>query len=401
MLFNIGGKEFISNLNTYIIDTFLSHSSDSKKIIDYLLTVHAKELTPSVINFLIKKSSEPLNQIKNLSNIIGREFLINLNSDIISELIRKSSNLEELMNTLGERGKQYIKDINQYLKDDKINNLLNGLTNDKIININNVLFKFGGKDFITNLTIENIQSLFNNSKEVQDIVINNLINNINELKINITEFLLKILDNPEELINKLGNNKEQFIENLKNYWNSKSYKQSLYNMLRDSKNPKQILDILGENTDNLFDLSYNQFNLLRDSKNPEQIMEITNIKYLDSLQTDKIYDLLLKSPNPEGIMNIFGYDNEKVKKIVLGLDEYITSAKNSEALLRILKKYGKNINLRDYYSEQKEYNSPMNEIFKSLTSLQEELTEQRKISVKETNLMKVQNFIKMKRNNQK
>ena len=43
----------------------------------------------------------------------------------------------------------------------------------------------------------------------------------------------------------------------------------------------------------------------------------------------------------------------------------------------------------------------MNEIFKSLTSLQEELNKQKKISVKETNLMKVQNFIKMKRNNQK
>jgi hypothetical protein len=404
MLFNIGGKEFISNLNTYVIDNLLTHSSDSKKIIDYLLTVHAKELTPSVINFLLKKSSEPLNQIKNLINIIGREFLINLNSDIISELIRKSSNLEELMNILGERGKEYIKDItkniNTYLKGDKINDLLRELPNDKIINIINILFKFGGKDFITNLSIENIQSLFNKSKEVQDIVINNLINNINELKINITEFLLKILDNPEELINKLGNNKKQFIENLKNYWNTKSYKDSLYNMLRDSKNPKQILDILGENTDNLFDLSYTQFNLLRDSINPEQIMEITNIKYLDSLQPDKIYELLIKSPNPEGIMNIFGYDNEKVKKIVLGLDEYITSAKNSQALLRILKKYNKNIDLRDYYYEQKEYNSPINEIFKSLTSLQEELTEQRKVTIKETNLMKVQNFIKMKKNNQ-
>ena len=44
--------------------------------------------------------------------------------------------------------------------------------------------------------------------------------------------------------------------------------------------------------------------------------------------------------------------------------------------------------------------TPMNEIFKSLTSLQEELTEQRKITIKESNLMKVQNFIKNRKNNQ-
>ena len=43
--------------------------------------------------------------------------------------------------------------------------------------------------------------------------------------------------------------------------------------------------------------------------------------------------------------------------------------------------------------------SPMNEIFNSLSSLQEELTEQRKINIKESNLMKVQNFIKNKKNN--
>ncbi len=45
-------------------------------------------------------------------------------------------------------------------------------------------------------------------------------------------------------------------------------------------------------------------------------------------------------------------------------------------------------------------NSAINEIFKSLTSLQEELNKQRKLTIKETNLMKVQNFIKNRKNNQ-
>jgi hypothetical protein len=44
--------------------------------------------------------------------------------------------------------------------------------------------------------------------------------------------------------------------------------------------------------------------------------------------------------------------------------------------------------------------TPLEELFNSMSSLQEELTEQRKISIKETNLMKVQNFIKKRKNNQ-
>jgi hypothetical protein len=44
--------------------------------------------------------------------------------------------------------------------------------------------------------------------------------------------------------------------------------------------------------------------------------------------------------------------------------------------------------------------TPMNEIFNSLSSLQEELTEQRKETIKESNLMKFQNFIKKRKINQ-
>lgn len=43
--------------------------------------------------------------------------------------------------------------------------------------------------------------------------------------------------------------------------------------------------------------------------------------------------------------------------------------------------------------------TPLNELFNSMSSLKEELTEQRKLTIKETNLMKIENFIKNKKNN--
>ena len=42
---------------------------------------------------------------------------------------------------------------------------------------------------------------------------------------------------------------------------------------------------------------------------------------------------------------------------------------------------------------------PMDEIFKSLTSLQDELNEQRKITIKQKNIMKIENYLKIKKNN--
>ena len=70
------------------------------------------------------------------------------------------------------------------------------------------------------------------------------------------------------------------------------------------------------------------------------------------------------------------------------------SPKNEYQIKQILQQYGK------LPKELTETTTPMNEIFKSLTSLQEELTEQRKITIKESNLIKVQNFFKNKKNNQ-
>ena len=44
--------------------------------------------------------------------------------------------------------------------------------------------------------------------------------------------------------------------------------------------------------------------------------------------------------------------------------------------------------------------TPLEELFNSFNNLKKELNEQRKVTIKETNLMKVQNFIKKRKNNQ-
>jgi hypothetical protein len=45
--------------------------------------------------------------------------------------------------------------------------------------------------------------------------------------------------------------------------------------------------------------------------------------------------------------------------------------------------------------------SPLDEIFKSLTSLQENLNEENKKNIKQRNLDKIENYLKMKKNNRK
>jgi len=45
--------------------------------------------------------------------------------------------------------------------------------------------------------------------------------------------------------------------------------------------------------------------------------------------------------------------------------------------------------------------SPLDEIFKSLTSLQENLNEENKKNIKQRNLDKMKNYLKMKKNNRK
>lgn len=102
----------------------------------------------------------------------------------------------------------------------------------------------------------------------------------------------------------------------------------------------------------------------------------------------ELFDLIEKNIGVENVQNLFKKYGHDVQ-----LDK-LTS--NQLKILSIYKDINK---LEDKLKIEK--NMPLNEIFNSLTSLQEELTEQKKLTIKETNLMKVQNFIKNKQNKQK
>jgi hypothetical protein len=167
------------------------------------------------------------------------------------------------------------------------------------------------------------------------------------------------------------------------------------------KNIKKLFD-LGFNEEIIFD----SFSLYEFEK-PENIFKLFKGKtlknYLTLLYNDRrkqnieIPWLFGSSESPIKLLNflIKNIGEEKAYELIDGIFDSKTdifeNPKNPQELYQIQK----------IQSDRKNSNqTPMNEIFKSLTSLKEELTEQRKETIKESNLMKVQNFIKNRKNNQ-
>jgi len=135
-------------------------------------------------------------------------------------------------------------------------------------------------------------------------------------------------------------------------------------LLTHSSNPDEVID-------SLFNIGGKEFIV-------NVIKESSSLFYLlnNSSEPDKVINTLFNIGGKEFIMNLTFDMVNNILKI----------SSEPEKIKKILKQYEEPI-------------TPMNEIFKSLTSLKEELTEQRKITIKESNLMKVKNFIKNKKNN--
>jgi hypothetical protein len=127
------------------------------------------------------------------------------------------------------------------------------------------------------------------------------------------------------------------------------------------------------------------------------LFNIGGKEFIMNLNGNIIFLILMSSSEPERIFNLLPENKRKIfKEFIMEtesrtINDIIKYSKNPEELKKIL---------QQYVVLPKE-RTPINEIFKSLTSLQEELNQQKKETIKQKNLMKVQNFIKMKRNNQK
>jgi hypothetical protein len=141
-------------------------------------------------------------------------------------------------------------------------------------------------------------------------------------------------------------------------------------------------------------------NLLKNSSEPNKVINtLFNIggkEFIMNLDSSSLFYLLKNSSEPDKVINTLF--NIGGKEFIMNnltfemVNNILNISSEREKIEQILQQYG--------MLPKQETTTPMNEIFKSLTSLQEELTEQRKETIKETNLMKVQNFIKNRKNNQ-
>jgi hypothetical protein len=156
---------------------------------------------------------------------------------------------------------------------------------------------------------------------------------------------------------------------------------------------KNFIDNLGNY--GIIDLILHSTLLNRD-KITENILSIGGKEFINKLDYNNIISLIIRSTKEnqnkiiEILLTVGG--KEFINKLNYDMiDTILYFAQDKDKIKQILQQYGK---------LPKEETTPMNEIFKSLTSLQEELTEQRNVTIKESNLMKVQNFFKNRKNNQ-
>jgi len=332
------GKNFIIKSRMDVIRLLLNESKEPKKILNALLNIGGKEfimnLDTNMINWLLQKSDK-LSETEKFINILltigGKEFIKYLTDENITYMVKISKGIENLFYMLGDKGKQFI--INMISNPSLINFLL-VVSKDRDAFIN-MLFNIGGEEFIMNLNSQVINSLLKYSSE------------------------------PEKIINLLGKKGKEYINGLKKQLSTYSgyeYFIDTYvvNVIGLSKSPTKLINLLGEEVGN-------------------KIMDM-----LPNVGNEKFFHIIQLSPVPKEIFNLLG---AKGKKFFQELDNnnknrLIHDSKNPNEVREILQKL----------------NTPLNEIFNSLTSLQEELNEQNKVNIKKKNLEKVKQFLLEKDN---
>ena len=356
--------KFINILDSKKITSLIKNSSEPEKLFNLLPENRREEfimnLNDSDINKLIKYSSEP-EKLFNLLGNKGKEFIMNLNEKGIIALLIYSSRPEKITESLiNVGGKEFIMNLNE----DGINNLLTISSKpDKVIES---LINVGGKEFIMNkYIINNLLEFSKDSDNLINVFINiggkEFIMNLGSGNIN---NLLKNSSEPEKIINLLGNKGEEYINGLKKQLSTYSgyeYFQDTYtfSVIGLSKSPTKLINSLGEEVKN-------------------KIMDM-----LPNLGNENFYNIIKLSSVPKEIFGLLGakgkkYFEELNKNIK---DRLINDSKNPNEVKEILR----------------QITSPINEIFKSLTSLQEELNEQNKMNIKQKNLEKVKQFLLEKR----
>jgi hypothetical protein len=407
MLFNIGGKEFIINLKSNDINILLNKSSDPEEVTDMLFNIGGKEfimnLNSNDIYRLLNNSPNSDKIIDILFNIGGKEFIMNLDSLSISNLLKLSSDPEKIMRLLGDKGKEFIMNSNPNIIIDLL-----GYSADpeKIIDI---LFNIGGKELIMKLDSKTINRLLSYSSDPEKIIVmfDKITNGRGKefvIKSNFgdTDDMINSLlyhsKVPNKIMALLGDKGKEYIMKLRTQ-NIKFMKEpeKIINILLAIGGKEYIMNLDKYDIGALLEIAKelqiqnNLINSLLDIGGKEFIIDMDSDSLASLLnyssEKDKIIDKLFNIGGKDFVKSLYPYD---VKTL-------LASSREPEKIKQILQQYGK---LPKESMNENLIKTPMNEIFKSLTSLQEELTEQRKETIKETNLMKVQNFIKNRKNNQ-
>jgi hypothetical protein len=240
--FNIllNNRELIQRLDNYVIDNLLINSSEPDKLINILL--NNKELInildEDIINNIIiylKKSDSIINILSNNKDLISK-----LNTTAISHLLANSSEPEIIMKLINNKGEEYILNLDS----GNIQELLSySLEPNKILNI-----LLNSREFISRLDINKFIELLRNSSEPKDIIY--------KLKNKSKEFISKLDEDNiinlllfskqfEKVINVLGNEGKELISRLDG--------NKINNILKYIKNPEREKQIIRKYRPDLFD----------------------------------------------------------------------------------------------------------------------------------------------------
>jgi hypothetical protein len=336
---------------------------------------HLYDLNDEQLNYVISKNSNLINILDILSMSEDKiKNIINLLGDDLNKLVVKlaTENFEDLSNNL------------------ILKNIAYGR------NLISLLFKFFGKTFINNLNSQNLNTLLYRLVDLEGVKFEDGDKVKNNVRSKLIDYILEI--GGEELYYRLTT--KEFIDKTTNNFmyiksKTKGINKFILNLLKingkemlmnfDEKEIRYLLMYIKERSlikfIRLFIKIGGEDFLNKIAKNESFFNSL--FIYTDKIQNkDEIVNDMITIGGKNFIMNL----NEKNITTIL----WLTSNRNENQIKSLFQKYGK----------LPKEGTPINEIFKSLTSLKEELTEQRKETIKETNLMKVQNFIKNRKNNQ-
>jgi hypothetical protein len=411
----INNKEFMENLNSDIVYNLLNNAPNERFIniiIDTLLSnkKFVSNMDGASFTEIIKHATSDENIDYIVRTVLSDKNFLNIDSENKIYFLLKYAKRNEIRmfiidvllsneNFSNKIYKDAIKHIVNLIDDKNKDDIIEKIINNKKI-ISNII-ESKNSDIIDYL-------ILNASDKYKPILINTLlkIDGILDNKKNALallnysdperreEIIDEILQNKtfiSSLSVDLGYQEPMILDFLLSIYLSKSIKQKIADKIIELR--PDILQKLLNNMGAGLILNYTSFD--KDSLINNINLDLIESNYairilLDNVSHPKSFAEKISLAKGDETMKNFFNSRIEDEFYISGM---IKDSKNKKEIVELLKKY-----IDKDYSDEIE--TPMNEIFKSLTSLQEELTEQRKVTIKETNLMKVQNFIKMKKNNQ-